>query len=371
MVFDIPTATPLTIEFQTKAINGTRLNIDREARTITDVLLIRAGEADGHGFNVEASFIEDMFKYIRKSMGGRVQCNMGHRYDANFFQLGRFNGFKLSEDGQECRASLTVYEAADKSPAMAGMADWFLDLAEEDAEAVMCSIKFEAGGYYQYDKKGTKVYLQSSWYSGPVKQFEDKPVFVEFKRLFSCDIVDQGALTDSLFSATGGPTSAARTFAEIVNAPGFIEWMREHEDHFPQLQAYYQDKFKWSLGRFFSGIFTQSKDMSTETQVTQPEAPEETPVALAPVAAEPATEQMAAPHPDIEALSSQVAQLQAETTRLLEELAARDARITELSAQPAAEPTTFATEPAGRVNATGKAYLANPINARARANAGV
>ncbi|HZV71641.1 MAG TPA: hypothetical protein VFG10_18950 [Saprospiraceae bacterium] len=355
MEIDIPKAKPLTIEFRTKSNAETKLSIDREGRTIDDVLLIRTGEADGHGFSVEASFLSDMSKYIRKEMGGRVQCNMGHRWDALYFQLGRFDGGKVSADGTEFRAQLSVYKAADKSPAMKDMAEWFMDLAEEDPQAVMCSIKFESAGFYQYDDKGVKVYVQSNWWSGPEKQFKNKPVFVEFARLFSCDIVDQGALTDSLMS-NDGQNNVARALAEIHDAPNFLEFMRENEDHFPKLQAFFGDKYQFSLAKLFPSIF-KSKSMD----------PKETPAPAATTQKEDVTTS-----PELKSLSDQFTEFKKtmteEITGLKSQIKTKDDRIAELEKKPVGTVTEFASEDEAPSTggANGREFENHPMNVKAR-----
>lgn len=336
MQFDFPVDTSVdahevglsgadVLEFRV-SLARTELNIDREARTIDNVILARVQEARGHGVEIEQSFLRDMHKYVTNSMGDRVQSNYGHRYNALGFQLGFFSNLRINKDHYV--GKLSVYKAADKSPEMKGISEWFFDIAEEDPKAVMCSIKFEPLHYYQYDDAGRKVIIQYSWWSGPVKAYENKPAYVAFKRLISCDIVDEGALTDSLFSSSD--QGAPRMFADIVNAPGFIEFLRSNHQHFPQLQSFYRDLNTWTLGKFFGNLFTQNTNtgmntdapapQTTEAASTTPASPE-TPVEAATA---PQTQEAAADN------STQVQELQ-------NQLAALQNRIAELEKQPAAE----------------------------------
>lgn len=252
--------------------------VNRKDLSIDDVILIEVGEAEGHGFSVEEQFLVDLVQYVKKELGGRLPSNMGHQWDALMYQLGRFDKLKLSDDRKRVIAKLTCFEAADRSPVMPGMLTWFLDMAEKDPRSVMCSITFVAKAFYQYDDKGTKVYVQATWWGGPKKQFEDRDVFAEFGKIYSCDIVAAGALTSTLFSA--GSANMIQTFKSIVSAPGFPEWMSQNEEHFPALTDYFERKQKFSLVKYFKSIFSNKhidEDMKDEQKVEDKK--EDTPTA--------------------------------------------------------------------------------------------
>lgn len=353
MEFDIPVAASKAYTFATQisAADSKAAGIDKEARLMTGVLLCRVGEAKGWGYSIEASFLTDMLKFVKKNMSGRLQCNMGHRWDANFFQLGRFDKLRLAEDGKAIVADLTVYDAADKSPVLAGMANWFLDIADEDSEAVMCSINGSASGFYQYDAKGNKVYVEYSYWSGPRKRFEEKPVFAEFKDITSCDIVDNGALTDNLFSFSDRPF--AQHFAQIIAAPGFMEFFKENEDNFPELQNHFQHKYKFSFPKIISQLFSNQKIEMEDPKTPTPVTPS-VPVTAAP----PAQEPQAPAVPDVSAL------ITAALKPLQDEIASLK---TQLGTTPAAVPTGVKDDSSSRTEAnTGQSWKNDPINAKAR-----
>lgn len=243
-------------------------NIDREARTIDNVILAQAGEAKGHQIEIEQSFLDDMSKYVERKLRGRVQCNMGHQWDALGYQLGYFSDLKVV--GKQFIGKLTTYKAADKSPELPGMADWFFDLAEEDAQAVMCSIRFVPKHYYQYDEKGQKVIIKYYWYSGPEKAFADKPAYVAFEKLISCDIVESGALTESLFSDNGS-NMQLRSFVRLLNEPSFIEFLEENSGMFPKLGEFYKGQFEFSFTKSFANLFKKSHKVD-DSKNTQPKA---------------------------------------------------------------------------------------------------
>lgn len=343
------------LEFRT-TLSRSALNIDREARTVDNVILATIGEARGHGVEIEQSFLDDMDRYVTKKMSGRVQCNMGHQWNSLGFQFGFFSGAKI--DGKQYKAKLTVYKAADKSPEMRGMGEWFFDLAEEDPKAVMCSIKFEPDHYYQYDDKGQKVIIPYSWWSGPQKAYEKKAVFVAFKRLISCDIVDEGALTDSLFSEAD--QGAGKMLSSIVSAPGFVQWFKDNHTHFPQLAEFYSQQDKFSFRNFFTSIFAKEMDPKSTAPVA-PAAPVVEAAATPPVAPVADATLQAASNEALAALQKKIDDLTALT-------AAQATEITALKATPAATPAAVKTEDPARVDMSADENLwdKNPINMRAR-----
>lgn len=346
------------LEFRSM-VRHSALKVDKEARTVDDVILAQVGEAKGHGVEIEQSFLDDMSTYVSRKMSDRVQCNFGHRWNSLGFQLGAFS--ELRVEGKAFKGKLSVYKAADKSPEMKGMAEWFMDIADEDAKAVMCSIKFEPLHYYQYDDKGQKLIIQYSWYYGPMKVYESKPAYVAFKRLISCDVVDEGALTESLFSdASSGP----RMFGEIIGAPGFVEWFKINYQHYPQLQEFYQEQDKFSIRKFFTSIFNNSKDMDPIAS-----APPAAPVAASTTPAPPAPAAPAQETTDLAALQASITAMQAQLTQLQATNTAQAAEITALKAQPAAAPAEVKNEDPARVEASAseRPWENSEINKKARA----
>lgn len=329
--------------------------INREDLTIDDVILIEVGEAEGHGFEVEAEFLTDLVKYVKKELGGRLPCNMGHQWDALWFQLGRYDKLKVSDDGRRVIAKLTCFAAADKSPARPGMLSWFLDMAESDPRSVMNSITFVPSGFYQYDEKGTKVFVSSTWWGGPKKQFEEKPVYAQFGKIYSSDIVAAGALTSTLFSS--GSANMIKSFQSIINAPGFAKWMSENEEHFPVLTDYYERKQKFSLVKYFKSIFSIKEDMKDETKKVEETTADTT---TATDTTETTTQEE----------TNELAQLREELTKLKGTVDAQAKTIKELSGKPATKPVVVkdqdppVTDLSGKEKA--KSYELDPVTQKAR-----
>src|SRR5688572_11400449 len=127
MEIDLP-RTPAITRPETLSFKLLRaaMNVDADSRTVSDVTMAQVQEARGHGFEIEQSFLTDMNQYVADQMDGRVQCNLGHRYNALGFQFGAFSNLRI--EGKKFVGDLKVYEAADKSPVMQGAAAWFFSL---------------------------------------------------------------------------------------------------------------------------------------------------------------------------------------------------------------------------------------------------
>lgn len=199
--------------FKSGGINFSEVeNIDSEKGIIYGVILCQAGEAKGHGVHLEQSFIDDCTAYANKNHKGKgMKSRFGHPSMSNETlgtELGRFQNF--STDGNQLKADLHLLESANLSPSHKGLKDYMLSMAAEDAEMIMCSIVFKPKYEYQYkgdervdihycDKKGRWHRCRDT--NGVATPFNaEAKLYTELDELHFCDIVDQGAATDRLFS---------------------------------------------------------------------------------------------------------------------------------------------------------------------------
>ena len=112
------------------------------------------------------------------------------------------------------------------------MAEWILSMAEEDPTAIMSSIVFKPDYYYQYDEDGNKVRV---WYydeeGNYVRANRKMKIYVALKELLFCDIVDQGAATDKLFSEQFNSDKFAVVATQFLNDhPEIDRFVREQPD---------------------------------------------------------------------------------------------------------------------------------------------
>ncbi|MFY0628701.1 MAG: hypothetical protein JXR07_20580 [Reichenbachiella sp.] len=177
--------------------------VDEDNGILYGVTLCQVGEAKGHGLHLEQEFVDDCAAYGAKhhaKLG--MKSRFGHPSMSNETlgtEMGRFKEFRV--EGEQLKADLHLLESSNLSPTQPGMKDWMLSMASEDPAMIMCSIVFVPDYYYQYSEKVEKIRVweydsDGNWVSANSKM----KTYCALKELQFCDIVDQGAATDKLFS---------------------------------------------------------------------------------------------------------------------------------------------------------------------------
>lgn len=317
--------------------------VDFEKRVITDVIMCQVGEAKGHGVHLEQSFIEDGIAYANKHHAKiGLKCRFGHpamSNDALGTEVGRFRNFRVVDD--KMVADLHIYQSANLSPTHPGAGDWILSMADEDPHAIMCSIVFVPGKYFQYDADGNKIQVRyydkdGNWVSANPKM----KTYVEMKELWNTDLVDEGAATDKLFSALANPDKFAVIATEFLDQhPKIAEFLAQHPDKLQEFLNTYQGlknqtktnktkqmKIKFQAAWAFALAFFGLADKKEE------DLPEVTAEHFGKLSAECSrlSDELAAKTRDHEALQAQVDGLGGEKSKLSQ-------RITELEGQLADE----------------------------------
>ena len=217
-------------------------NIDHESGVISDVIMCQVGEAKGHKMWLEQEFIDDVVAYASKHHARiGMKARFGHPSMSNETlgtEMGRFKNFRV--DGEKAIADLHLLDAANDSPTHPGMKDWMLNMAKEDPNAIMCSIVFVPDHYYQYDENGKRYKIEQRFDSAlPYWASLDKKkkynpnakIYVALKEVHFCDIVDQGAATDKLFSVELNKDKFAVIATEFLNEyPQIDEFIQENPE---------------------------------------------------------------------------------------------------------------------------------------------
>lgn len=224
----------------TRWLKSGRVNFAETERTddengiLYGVIMCQVGEAKGHDVHLEQEFIDAGIAYAQKYHGDKgMKARFGHPGMSNETlgtEMGRFKNFRVVDD--KMVADLHLYKSANLSPTQPGMRDWMLSMAEEDPEAIMCSIVFTVDHYYQYDGDGKKIKI---WYYTEdgdwVTANSQMKVYVALKELMFCDIVDQGAATDKLFSEDLNSDKFAVIATQFFNEyPQIEEFIQEHPE---------------------------------------------------------------------------------------------------------------------------------------------
>lgn len=336
----------------TKSYRTGKINIDTESKVIKNVIMAKAGEARGHNEWIEQSFIDDLVKYANKHQKkDGVRCYFGHNYSNLGKRVGRFYNVRL-EDGCAI-ADLHLYDSANDSPILPGAADYILSMANEDEKSIMLSIKYRPEQYYQYDSNQKKIRV---WYydedQGWISPNRKQKIYVEFKELVSCDIVDDGALTDSLYDSG----SLQVQFNDIINHPDFTKVLETNYQSFTVLNEFYAKQNDKGLMGYIKNLFkNKSTEMDTDTQKeTATETTTSTEETTAYAALEAKFDQK------LEELTASYDQkLEAQKT-------AYETQITALKNEAADEHTTGDTEEEDPAEKPATGYRANPINERAK-----
>lgn len=188
------------------------------------VVLCQVGEAKGHGVLLDSIFIQqahDSFVALHTVDG--LKCRFGHPgmcFDAVGTFIGRFHNPRISEDGSQLLADLYFDPSARISP-NGDMVAYVSTLAESDPKAIMSSIVFQCGPSIYKDTEGVE-YLDR--YDAEGNYIRGLMEYARLDELNACDLVDEGAATEGLFSNTYG-VQATKLFS---NEPEVLAFLQEH-----------------------------------------------------------------------------------------------------------------------------------------------
>lgn len=300
--------------------------VDAENGVLRDVVMVQEGPAKGHGVHLESEFVSQLVTYARYAMGERgVKARFGHPGASDNtmgMQMGYYRNVRKRKgpgDKMQAIGDLHLLEAADESPTKPGMRSYILKMAAESPDFLMSSIVFTAGGYYQRKANGHKVPLDSPYDASP----DNGDVFVEFGEkgaLLFCDLVDDGAATDNLFSAEANPhlfVSQAEMF--LSEHPHLIDFLKNN----PEKTLAFLTRLGLELPSNNTPPPSNMSKIMDFLFGADAEKPEST------------DEQFAALKADFAAAKSRIETLQSERDDLTTRLAAADALATELQAKVA------------------------------------
>ena len=214
--------------FKTPYAQQGELQIDRANSVIRNVVMCQTGEAKGHGVSIEQSFIDELVSQANQYQAG-LKARFGHP-NMSDESLGAYMGtFKnASVRGNQAIADLYLSDAAEVAPERGNLKEWVFRMAENSPAHIMSSIVFTEKSQYFYDSKGKKQDINK------VNPPADATIFTEMDRLLGCDLVEEGAATDSLFSK--------ESLSALLNKDKFAVIATEYFDRFleenPQIQEF-------------------------------------------------------------------------------------------------------------------------------------
>lgn len=218
-------------------------NIDTDERLIKDVIVCQVGDIkDWRPWSINLSFLEDLVKFANKSKDG-ILSNYGHNWNNLGKRLGRMHNFRL--EGEKVLADLKIFKSADLSPGNEKLGQYVLSLVEEDDKAIMNSIHFKEDYFYQLDSNNQEIKVwywddETGWInSNP----ELGKIYPKFEKLKYVDVVDEGAVTDSMFSSS----EMLNNFLAITNHPHFSQLLESNYDKMTVLSDFFSKKTKPSF----------------------------------------------------------------------------------------------------------------------------
>lgn len=220
------------------SIPKNNLNIDTEARTITDIVSIQLGDIkDWRPWSINQEFLNDLVAAANQQSEG-ILSNYGHNWNNLGKRLGRKSNYKVV--GDKVTSDLKIFEVADISPGNENLGKYVMGLAAEDDKALMSSIVFAEEYFYQETSTGDKIKCfyyddEQGWISPNPALGSVYPKLKEFK---SDDIVDEGAATDSLFS----DDTLDIMLQEVMSNKQFPQLLETNWKSYPVLNEFFKDK---------------------------------------------------------------------------------------------------------------------------------
>jgi len=300
--------------------------IDREKGIIEGVKVCTEGEAQGHGVNLDAEFVETVVRFGNERKQG-LKARFGHPNMCSTALgtfLGRHKNFRAEtitrDDGSKALsavADMFLSNEAKDTP-NGNLYDYVLGLAENEPDIFGTSIVFTPGREYRKTADGENVFEPTD-----SKEPLSAEIYVECKSLHACDCVDDPAANDGLFSKFSQETIAGQMtefldvnpeiWGAIQTNPSILEALTRYGDKMDEFIGRYREYRKQNKEGKDMKKLTNSEQLGEPAPVvdktTPPEekkviAPAEPdakppvePEAVAPVPPEPAPAPAPAPEP--------------------------------------------------------------------------
>lgn len=230
-------------------------SVDRETGVIHGAAIVTAGEAKGHGVQLDDEFVNEVVRLGNAKQQG-VKVRFGHPTMSSTALgtfLGRAKHFRY--DRGVARADIYLSNTAHEAPAGNGqdLYGYVLSLAAEDADMFGTSIVFTPGETYRRDEEGEKI----PW----IEQDGDQP-FVEIRELHAADIVDEPAANpDGLFSSLNQTTLAGQVAEFLDTHPNVWELIEKNPDAMKTFLARYEEHKSKSTTRMEAVIMPDETEL--------------------------------------------------------------------------------------------------------------
>ena len=252
--------------------------VDEEKGIIEGISVCTAGEAKGHGVNLDSEFIQRVAE-LGAAKGNGLKARFGHPNMCSTTLgtfIGRFKNFRQVEG--QVKADLFLSNEAKHTP-HGDLYTYVLGMAKNEPDMFGTSIVFTPGDTYRRDENGEKVPV-----GGEFDADNGEPIFVECAALHACDTVDEPAANDGLFSRFSNETIAGQVteffdlnptvWEAIIENPSIIEALSKYGNKFDEFINRYRSYRSAETGDSeMSKTQTEAAEFA-EVEVTEPEATE-------------------------------------------------------------------------------------------------
>ena len=282
--------------FSTGFMVGGVGSVDAEKHTLHDAVLIRPGEALGHGMWIDAAFCEDIAargaavgdKGMKARFGHPNMCN-----EALGTFLGRWKNARiiLGEEksmgdvaGQTIKCvvgDLFLSSTAAESP-KGDLRKYVEEMAAKEPQHFGASIVFtmdrdamwkesvQNGAVEKEDEMG--AYLDFSGYKSPDPANVKNLPHARCAELHAADLVDDPAATDGMFAGAGGLSLAAQMTEWLDTHPGVLKAIND-EPELLNIVTRYADELKPFLNRYTENLSKKPTVAAESAPVSEPAKP--------------------------------------------------------------------------------------------------
>ncbi len=269
--------------FDTGCLRAKPTRVDAEAGIIYGVKVCTEGEAKGHGYHIDAEFVETVCTQGNALKRG-LKARFGHPNmcsDALGTFLGRFKNFSCGPSPMEggntaatCFADLHLSDTAKDAPS-GDLYSYIIGMAEKESDVFGSSIVFTAGSSYRKNEQGDRIYPYNNKGERNENFRETKgPDYVECETLHACDCVDSPAVNDGLFSAFSAEAVAGQItefldlnpqiFDLLQENPAVMEAISCHGERFEEFITKYQEHRRRDRQAAEHQLLTREAEMAEE-----------------------------------------------------------------------------------------------------------
>jgi len=242
---------------------GTKVGkVDKEKGIIHDVAIVTAGEAKGHGVQLDSEFVATVIEQGNALKGGATM-RFGHPTmsgNALGTFMGKAKNFYVDTNGIGRAKDVFLSNAAKEAPS-GNLHKYILELADEHPDAFGTSIVFKPGRKYSRDEAGDKDYENLS---------ADELPFIECDVFSKVDFVDDPAANpEGLFATAFNSETIAGQVSEFLDTHPQV-WEVLHKK--PEIIEGFMAKYSEFKARLTTQPFNEGDSVEAANELASVDA---------------------------------------------------------------------------------------------------